>query len=589
MLGASTAVGLAGCAPSEASEKEAAPSSVLDAESYANAQWDFMVPPEPVADSDITEERTCDILIVGAGVAGLCLACRAAELSQGKDEIVVVAASSKHVERGGSFHGIGTKVQEEYGIEYDLGNLGAKVKTECIAGGYQFDMRKWARWFQNSKESMDWLIDKMRSYEGVRISLEMPFKDAEGILDLPAGAHNFLMDDEKQTKENGGIFSITTMKGAMDGVVLVNDVYEHEFVNIHGGRIDYSTKAEYLLRGDDNTGRVSGLIASDPDGRFVKYSASKAVVLATGDFSADESMMRKYCARMVDAQMLTFQNVNYDNCSVMGGLMPGDGQKMGLWIGAAWQKNEQCAPNVCALGNGPQSRGNGSPSTIILNKDGNRFMNEDTTFSYYTYGVMNQKDQTAFEIWDAAYANHYDVWNGYGVSLPLPDGGYSMEFLHKTPQEALASWDEGAENGSYLKADTLEDLLSQLEKEGLDSTQASKTIAAYNGYCEAGFDSEYLKDPSELATVKDGPFYAYKLTVGPACFLTVHGGLRTDEHMRVCEADDSPIEGLYNIGVMTGDMFSNIYTFSVAGQSLGATCTTFPYLLANELVNGADA
>lgn len=64
----------------------------------------------------------------------------------------------------------------------------------------------------------------------------------------------------------------------------------------------------------------------------------------------------------------------------------------------------------------------------------------------------------------------------------------------------------------------------------------------------------------------------------------MHGGLRTNEYMQVCDKADTPIEGLYNIGVMTGGMFSNIYTFNVAGQSLGATCTTFPYLLAKDLV-----
>lgn len=573
-------MGLAGCG---ASPSKAAPSPSANPVPGTNATaYSFEVPPVPVADSKITKTNGCDILIVGAGIAGLCLACRAAELSKGKDKIILISASTKHVERGGSFHGINTKVQKEYGVEYSIDKaLGKSMKQEYLCGSYLQDMRKWSRWITNSEDSMNWLIDKMTSY-GAEVTLEMPFKDPEGILDFPAGAHNFILRDESKTKKNGGIFSTTTTWGAITGAILVGDMYQYEFEKLSGSRIDWSTKAEYLIRENNNTGRVTGLVATNADGKYVKYNASKAVVLATGDFSTNKEMMEKYCGWVDNADLLYYKGTNYDNCNVMGGVMPGDGQKMGLWAGAAWQKMP-CAPNIVAIA-GPQSRANASPATIMLNKDGKRFMNEDTTMCYSAYTTMNQRDKTIYEIWDVDYAHHYDEWIGYGVTLPMSDGFRGCDFLYRKPDDMLKVWNDGVKDGKYYKADTLENLVGQLAKDGLNSDEALKSISNYNAYCDADFDPEYLKDASELTPIKKGPFYAFKLCLSAENFLTVHGGLRTNEYMQVCDKADTPIEGLYNIGVMTGGMFSNIYTFNVAGQSLGATCTTFPYLLAKDLV-----
>ena len=95
--------------------------------------------------------------------------------------------------------------------------------------------------------------------------------------------------------------------------------------------------------------------------------------------------------------------------------------------------------------------------------------------------------------------------------------------------------------------------------------------------------------PSICSPIAEGPFYGARTKItsdfhgGAApCFLTVCGGLRTDEHNRVLDIDNNPIEGLYNVGIMTGDFYSNIYSFSVFGQNHGACCLTLPHLLAQD-------
>ena len=76
---------------------------------------------------------------------------------------------------------------------------------------------------------------------------------------------------------------------------------------------------------------MSAIVAKDPDGNYVKYVGRKGIVLATGDFSANQDMMAKYCSWV--APLLQYNEVDYDAMFQFGGLGPGDGQKMGLWAG----------------------------------------------------------------------------------------------------------------------------------------------------------------------------------------------------------------------------------------------------------------
>ena len=113
----------------------------------------------------------------------------------------------------------------------------------------------------------------------------------------------------------------------------------------------------------------------------------------------------------------------------------------------------------------------------------------------------------------------------------------------------------------------------------MDAEKLKASVARWNELCDKGADEDFGRQ--QLAKVETGPFYATK-SVG-ATFLTVCGGLRTNEKMQVCDANDQPIEGLYNTGIMTGDFYANSYNFVMPGQNLGAVCGTLSYLLGRDL------
>lgn len=565
-FGALGAVGaLAGCAPSATSGNKEngtanASSAGLNAETVAGKQWTFEIPPEPIAENDIAETITAEVIVVGAGMAGMCCATSAAELGV---DTVVIDAGAIPISRGGSNQAIGTQYQLEMGVDYKPKDALEHVKIEQLAGFYTMDKIKWSRWLQHSGESMDWMIEKMTG-RGLKVNLEPPYADPDGTLAAPPSVHNFWNDENPI--------------GVFQGAPLCAQAYADIFTEEYGKKIYFKNKAVQLVRENNNTGRVSAVIAEREDGTFAKYVGTKAVVLATGDFSKDEDMMARYAPwayeMFKDKLIFGEDSVDYDVGMNYSGLMPGAGQKMGLWVGAAWQR---VFPNPCAINGGVP----GPTHAVIdnfwgmnLNINGKRFQNENTNFAFGAMSLLHQPETTGFGIWDSAYATTQEEWETLGCSY-----GNTTPTKPATPEALVASWDANVESGAYFKADTIEELLEQLE--GINKENALASIERYNKYAAQGYDEEYQVNPDILFPISTPPFYGSK--TNGSTFLCVMGGLRTDENLQICEEDDTPIEGLYCVGTMIGDFFAGTYNFGLPGQNLGACCCTLPYLLGRDL------
>ena len=158
----------------------------------------------------------------------------------------------------------------------------------------------------------------------------------------------------------------------------------------------------------------------------------------------------------------------------------------------------------------------------------------------------------------------WDSFRPYGSDLEL------------APQYFETQIPEYIKQGNAYQADTLDELAKQI---GCDAAVLKATVERYNGMCEAGEDTDYYKKPVFLTPVKEGPFYALK--VGPA-LLAIPGGLRTNNDFKCLDAEGAPIEGLYALGNVQGDICAVDYPINVAGNSHGR-CITYGYLLGHEL------
>lgn len=509
----------------------------------AAKKWAFEIPPEPIPDRLIHETVTADVVVVGEGMAGLCTALSAAE--EGVDT-VIVTGSSRPIGRGGSVFAAYSKIMEAKG--YPRQEVESFYLQEFAASSYNIDQRKWYRFYNNSETAMNWLIDMLEA-EGFDVVLEQGTEDDPfSPSDQPVGTHAFL---------GHGI----SFAGV--GIYLALNTLEKNFKE-RGGRIAYSTVAKQLVRNSAGQVRVSAVIALDQEGRYIRYQARKAVVLATGDFSANREMMAKYCPTY--AKYYTNDTVNYNAGFVEGGLMKGDGHLMALWAGAAWQKTFPNAPliqgsRLCS--NMPY----GSHRGLRINRNGERFCNEDCNAPYTALTVLREPGQVAYALWGTNYA--YEVeWLAHGAAR----GG-----RRPAPEEIIRLWEKDVAGGMAVKGETIGEVIKKL---GLPPEETRATVDRYNGHCRNRHDADFHKKAKYLQEIREAPFYGGR--IDEFHFFSVLGGPRTNHKMQICDENDEPIKGLYAVGTIAGDMFANCYNFRIAGHNYGC-CLTFGYLTGKHI------
>jgi succinate dehydrogenase/fumarate reductase flavoprotein subunit len=534
-----TAVPAATCPPAEECPPCPTPEAVAE-------KWSFETPPAPIAESEIKNTVTTEIVVVGAGTAGL--VCANAAIESGA-QVVLFSASSVPVSRGGVNHALNTKTMARLGLEVDVPKAMKARLADQLA---RVDAAKWWLWAYKSAEAMDWLSDMME-VAGYQTEVEVPVIDAEGILTLTPGAHVW----------SGGEIPPGGMSGPWVVKVLSDKLLEQ------GGQIDWSMRAVQLIRENNNTGRVTAVIAEAPDGSYTKYVGTKAIVLATGDFGRDKEMVAKYCPEVLP--LVSPEPVDYDTgMTSMGGVYGGDGHKMCLWVGAAFQKIVPAAFLVAA---GRLTVGNGK--SMILSQNGVRYVNEDTLGAYRARAQMMQPDTKGFSIWDTKLAER---------GVPWEIGNYGHRVVQSV-EDVIAGWDKTADagtsafGGTYVKADTIDEVAQKLELP-VDAVKA--TIERYNRFCQTGVDEDLGKRAGLLFPVDTGPFYG---SVEPALYGTVFGGMRCNTKMQVLDEKEQVIPGLYVVGTLVGDMWSQ-YDLGFHGQHLGANCITFGYLTGKGLAEG---
>jgi len=208
----------------------------------------------------------------------------------------------------------------------------------------------------------------------------------------------------------------------------------------------------------------------------------------------------------------------------------------GNWSGChavAWDRN---APEFGDLAVGDGFQKHSYPFGIMLNADGNRFVDEGADFRNYTYAkygavILRQPGQFAWQIFDKK------------VTHLLRDE-YRIRQVTK------------------VTANTLEELVAKLDDVNAD--QALATIRAYNAAVRGdiafnpnvkdGRRTEGLPVPKSnwANTIDTPPFEAYAVSCG---ITFTFGGLRITNDAQVVDTDGAPMPGLYAAGELVGGLF----------------------------------
>ena len=564
-LGATAAAGaavagLAGCAPQTAAEAPAGGETLSQtggmpmADNGVSAGPDtqglhsWEIAPEPIPADEITATEDTDVLVIGAGLGGCCATLAA--LEEGAKVITIDKNTEQAIARGVHIAGFHTKVQA------DLVKQGLLEEPD-----YVHVVRRWINWAQGrvkepllweyarkSGACFDWLYDIAKA-QGLEALLWDGYYKGPDYTEYPV-THIFYKEGMLEETVNFTFYQGSGVGDVYGNAVLVPALYDAIAAN--GGEIRWETKSERLVR--DGEGPVTGAIVSTPDG-MVQINA-KSVIIASGDYAADDEMFQYYAP--MTAYAMDARYYNPPDCDT------GDMHKQAIWIGGAMQRSEPHAA-VMHLDFGAASYG-----FLHVNWEGKRFKNEDVNTQSKSVTKALQTQKEAWTIYDAnglkAVKQQMDAGLGGGLQwgqLTQPVGGeYNLEAQEIVLQGEI-------ESGLTQTADTLEELAGLM---GVPAENFVATVERYNELCDLGKDLDFGKRPEVMAKVVEPPFYAGKLE---ADLLTMCGGLRTDLETHVLDANDQPIEGLYVCGSAAGDFFgAGDYPTYVPGIGHGR-CVTF--------------
>ncbi len=515
--GLAAAASVAGCQPDVAQEAPAVQ------EIAGTCVPSFLTAPDPIPADQITATQESEIVVVGAGIAGLCAALAAAEAGA---QVKVIEKRETYTARGMHIAGVNTRVQKELGIEIDT----EQAVREIIrwSGNRVKEELHWL-FLQNNAEAMDWMTDMV---------------EAAGLTVRLWGA-NYKGPDYFEYPVTHIVVGTEDRPGMMEGVASVLEANAKE----KGVEFFYNTPAARIVRGDD--GHVMGMVAQNADGAYVQFNASKAVILATGDYGADHEMVNHYCplALMADADVFTPPGNN-----------TGDGHKMGLWAGAAMQKSEPHAPMIHT------QAGAWGYCFLHVNKFGRRYHNEDVTAQANCTAKMMQPDNIGWAVYDDKFLDVLPgtLERGGGMFWDQVSRFHDEPFNVESEKRMLQ---RHIESGMVQTADTLEELA---EKMGVPVDTFLATVARYNELAAGGEDLDFHKRSELLFTIDKPPYYAGLMRAG---LLVIVGGLAVNNKMQVLDPESNPIPGLYAVGNVAGDFFGGDYPTIFPGHSHGRAIT----------------
>ncbi|MBS5449773.1 MAG: FAD-binding protein [Coriobacteriia bacterium] len=500
-----------------------------------------------ISDADVEQEVSVDVVVIGCGLAGT-LAVRSAA-----EEGATVAAFEKGdgvQARSGEYAIVGGTLAGRWGREeFDIDMLVEHEMDEC---SYFPKRTIWRKYFEHGAEVFDWYIG---AKEDIVI---LDTSDQEAPADAEAVVRPFfvpMINDYDWTTEQHPCFpSSLIIEPSHVPVIQANMNKAIEA----GAQTFYGHFVEKLIMED---GRCTGCYARNAEtGKYVKATASKGVILATGDYGSNPDIIQYYCPEVI-ANGITELWMNQD---VEGNpTNTGDGLKLGAWAGAAIQQHH--APMIHHMGNTPDGAQGplGIDPYLRLNKAGQRFMNEDCPGQQTENQMENQQDHTAYMIWDAN-------WQEQIKSFPAAHG-----LKYDATQETI---DAAVEAGQVYKADTLEELFGLVD---IDAEAALASVERYNELAAKGKDEDFGKKASRLFALDTPPYYIQPMGLSP--MLVCIGGLESDEECHVYSSDRTVIPGLYACGNIQGNRFAVQYPIGFKGVSHGL-CMYYGYVAGKNAV-----
>jgi len=445
-----------------------------------------------------------DVLVVGFGIAGGCAAVEAA--AAGASVLVLeraAAAGGTSAMAGGHFYlGGGTVVQRATGFDDSPDDMFAYL----MAVTPEPEADKIRAYAEGSAEHCDWL-------EGLGFQFERSYYPEKAVIQPQTQGLMYTGNEKvwpfRDLARPAPRGHKVPVPGDTGGARLVIDLLVRRARQL-GADVWYETGATSIVAEAD---RVCGVRwrSYDREGEV----RARSTILAAGGFVMNQEMVAEHVPALAEKPFIL--GTPYDD---------GLGIRLGISAGGEVLHMDQAFITAPFYPPGRLLTG------IVVNRDGRRFVAEDSYHSRTSGFVLEQPGSAAFLIVDSAHMAYPEM-----PLVPFIDG-----------------WETVAEMERGL---------------GIPAGNLAATLQAYNAAAERGEDPDFRKHPDWLEPQDTGPWGAFDLTLGKAVYAGFTlGGLRCTIDGQVQRADGSVIEGLYAAGACASNIAQDSKGYS-SGTQLG--------------------
>lgn len=335
----------------------------------------------------------------------------------------------------------------------------------------------------------------------------------------------------------GALWQRTHQLDAPAGLGLIDPLYQSAVKQ--GVNFKLGMRVQDLILNDK--GRVIGVTATDKVGNKYEFTSKDGVILATGGYSQNKEMRQKSAPHLTSEMVSTNQPGATGDGIVIATRHGADTTGMNYV-----QVYPLATPGTGAL-QGRARKMSGLDDVIDVNKNGERFVKEDARRDEFVAAIKKQPGGVVYDINDSS------------IVKPLNSFNEDVETLVSI--------------GRIYKADSLADLAKQL---GMPADKLEATVAEFNKMVEAKNDPKFGRKLFDRPIVKP-PFYATPRA--PSIHHTM-GGLQISTNAQVLDKKGKPIPGLYAAGEVTG----GIHGSNRLGGNATADVLTFGRIAAKSAV-----
>lgn len=517
-------------------------------ESTETSDGDWLGTEPEIADADIVQTYETEILVVGCGTGGMFAVATAAEEGS---KVIGLERFATGVGIRDDLGAIDSRYQIEWGTKID------KVEYMNMAMQYSNGYVNPALvklFCDESADAINWYGDRLAE-RGVELWHEAGEEEDPSRYKHYATGHS-----PRWTGTDDGT-----------GALLDGNKVLHDYAVSKGADFHYNTRMIKLIH---DPGKVTGCIATNPDGNYVRYNASKGVIICTGGYSLNYDMLNA-----LQPWNLNVSGMNYSQPGSHG-----DGIKACLWAGAQMDPTHTMSMFDRVALRPEQSPGMktcqseetglfwmGSQPWLKVNADGDRFFNESGTYEGILHADQFQKGHCHYTLFDSNWGTYAKQFNMHGCARLFP---FANGADPNIPYEAIAyeMLPGLIQAGFVAQADTIEELAEKLL---LPADELKATVDHYNTLAYNGEDTDFGKESFRLTPVDTAPFYGAKTT---SFILNTMDGIQVNTNMNALDCNGNPIEGLFVIGNDAGSYYGNVYPNISTGMCAGRTVTFARYI-----------